>query len=632
MRFFICAVSILGLLTGPELRAQDSRTDSTYVLPEITVEDVRAPFYGNDLAAHVTSLRGIDFEATGDRTVAEVLDRHGGVFVRRYGPGGLGGVTLRGTGPAQTAVMLDGLPLVNPQIGQIDLSLLPASMLSGVDVLHGGASSLVGSSAMGGVISLRSAAVESKSGLRASAGFGAWGERRLSGRVALGGGRLRMVVSGELFGQVGDFSYRVPTLLAGGRRARENADVSSENVMARLVLAGTGSTLEVAGWLANVDRGLPGTAGQSSADRQSDALQRVWLRFTRSGTTLRASSQRSELSYVNPTLTIDDTGATTAHTLGVSQRKNLGRSTDVEVGVDASVQAAKHPSLARKRSQRSIRAFAAGSTRLGRWSLMPSVTSDWVFREGHSGGQVSPGVRIRFRPPVPFLTAIRSGLSSSFRLPTFNDLYWRSGGAIGNPDLLPERGLSADIGVEAKNSALSLDATAFFQHTRDRIEWLPDAGGVWSPTNIGRVRSLGLEMSATATFVVARSVAVRLNAAHTITDSRDKTDRSQPSFGQPLRYVPRHTVDMDASARWRSLELGITADRTGRRFVTTDASEWLDSYFVLAARLRGRVATDLGFIDATVFVENVGGAEYQVMSGYPMPPRHIRFQITLTTR
>ncbi|NNM60695.1 MAG: TonB-dependent receptor [Steroidobacteraceae bacterium] len=63
---------------------------------------------------------------------------------------------LRGLGANRTLVLLDGRRLVptDPN-GAVDLNLIPAAMIKGVDVITGGASAVYGSDAMAGVVNFR---------------------------------------------------------------------------------------------------------------------------------------------------------------------------------------------------------------------------------------------------------------------------------------------------------------------------------------------------------------------------------------------------------------------------------------------------------------------------------------------
>jgi hypothetical protein len=56
----------------------------------------------------------------------------------------------------------------------------------------------------------------------------------------------------------------------------------------------------------------------------------------------------------------------------------------------------------------------------------------------------------------------------------------------------------------------------------------------------------------------------------------------------------------------------------------------LPPFVVFDARVTAGFSTAFGRADVALFVENLGGSEYVVVSGYPMPPRHARLRITLT--
>ncbi|NNE33845.1 MAG: TonB-dependent receptor [Rhodothermales bacterium] len=605
--------------------------DSVYVLPAITVEDLRSPLSANDAAAYVTRLSASMLDESGVRTVGEALERHGAVFVRRYGTNGSSGVTLRGTGPGQTAVLLDGLPLESPQLGQVDLSLLPVAFLSGVDVMHGGASSFVGSSAIGGVISLRSLAVQDRNSVRISTGLGAWGERTGSGRMTFSSGRLRGLVAGEARRSDGDFPYVDRASLLPTRRARENSDGTATNVLTRLTWIGRRSTFEVSGWAMSGERGLPGLSGSSSTtERQEDRIRRVWMTYRRGVTAVRASIQRSLLRYTSPELEIDDTGRTVSSSLRLTRSQSLSRYAQSEFGVDVSAQSATHPSLQGAVRQHRVRAFVSAAVRAGSVTVLPTVLGDWTSGAARSEAHASPGVRVRYEGLGQGRLAIKAGLSSSFRIPTFNDLFWKGLGAAGNSELEAEKGRTADAGFALINQRTTLDVTVFYQTVQNQITWIPDESGIWTPRNLDRVRNIGVESKVAHSVVVAGPVSLDASLRHTFTGSRDRSPDVSTASGHQLRYVPRNVMNADVTLAWNSLRFGVAGRHVGRRYLTTDGSEWLAPYTVLGGDLSGRFLTGFGWLDVGIHVENIGGVEYQVMSGYPMPPRSARLQLTLT--
>jgi len=72
------------------------------------------------------------------------------------GGGGRATIDLHGLGTNRNLVLLDGkrLPLSDIN-GEVDINILPAAIISGIDVITGGASAVYGSDAMSGVVNFK---------------------------------------------------------------------------------------------------------------------------------------------------------------------------------------------------------------------------------------------------------------------------------------------------------------------------------------------------------------------------------------------------------------------------------------------------------------------------------------------
>ena len=70
---------------------------------------------------------------------------------------GVANIALRGLGPTRTLILIDGRRLgpgdpQSPDGAAADVNFIPAALVSGVDVLTGGASAVYGSDAVAGVV------------------------------------------------------------------------------------------------------------------------------------------------------------------------------------------------------------------------------------------------------------------------------------------------------------------------------------------------------------------------------------------------------------------------------------------------------------------------------------------------
>jgi vitamin B12 transporter len=146
-----------------------------------------------------------EMEARGDLTVANALVGVPGVNLSRYGPYGAAVMDygLRGSNAKQTLVLLDGLPIEDGSTGFIDLDKLSTVDIERIEIVEGGASTLYGTGAVGGVINIITSVPRDA---YLSLLDGTLGER--SAQVAYGNG----TIGGSLERHVATNSYSYPSL------------------------------------------------------------------------------------------------------------------------------------------------------------------------------------------------------------------------------------------------------------------------------------------------------------------------------------------------------------------------------------------------------------------------------------
>ncbi|MDX1531489.1 MAG: TonB-dependent receptor, partial [Rhodothermales bacterium] len=619
---------------APVRPAEPAAPDTT--LPEISVTAARVPVPTRDAPARVTVLDREAMAATGAVTVADLLGDYAPLFVRHYGPSGLATVTLRGAGSAQTLLLLDGQRLADPQLGPLDLTLLPTVLLESAEVLHGGGSALYGTDAVGGVVHLRSLRPEGPGRMGAVVEAGAWGQQRAA--VTAGGsvGRLSVVGAAEAETADEDFRYADPTRLDGARIRHTGWDRRRAVGYAALGYAAGPTRLRLAVLAADSERGLGGT--DSVGARQWDRLGRAWADASRRTAWGRVEAsgyvQAGRLRYASPYPStrpdaLDETGSTT--TTGGDLRLHYTRPQGWHgtVSLTAGEGRATHPSLADDATDRHAALAVTAVQTAGRIRLFPAVRLDaYAPAGGDRRLAFSPQLGLNAQPFTTSSVRLKASVGRTFRMPTLNDRFWRPGGV---PDLRPERGWTADAGLVWSTGRYRAEGTLFAAGTRDQIVWRPGAGAVWSPENVGRTRALGVEATGEGAWVLGPALATARLAA-TLTDARDRSDPSAPAFDQPLRYVPRWTTTARAALTWRMLRLDLGMHAVGRRYTTSDASRWLDPHVVFDGQLRASHA--FPHVEATlaVVVENLTDGLYEGVASYVMPPRHARVRLLLRSR
>jgi outer membrane cobalamin receptor len=91
---------------------------------------------------------------------------------------------------------------------------------------------------------------------------------------------------------------------------------------------------------------------------------------------------------------------------------------------------------------------------------------------------------------------LKSNIGNNFRAPTFNELYWNPGG---NKNLLQEKSFSIDLGFIMNYNFIFSNIFEFnyiYNNITNKIVWIPNPTGFWSPDNIGNteIKNLNFEL------------------------------------------------------------------------------------------------------------------------------------------
>ena len=147
-----------------------------------------------------------DLERTVAADLTDVLKKNAGVDVIQYA-GVLSGIGIRGFRPQFSGINKRSLLLIDGRpSGVTNLGTLRLDGIDRIEVLKGAASSVYGSSAMGGVVNVITRQSRGKIGGTARAGGGSYGTTELSGRVGgSASSRVDFDLGGTVFDQRDDY-------------------------------------------------------------------------------------------------------------------------------------------------------------------------------------------------------------------------------------------------------------------------------------------------------------------------------------------------------------------------------------------------------------------------------------------
>jgi len=615
---------------APWVSVSADTLDRVVDLPTLTVTATRIPTTAHDAPANISTIDSAAIAQTGGATAADVLEQRSGLHIRRSSAYGLASPSIRGGGAAQTLVLLDGHRIANPQLGQTDLSLLPASLLQSVEVMHGPAAPLYGSDGMSGAVHLRTQTpTEPMVTLTTTAG--AFGER---GGSLLAGNRVASwawVATGAYTQHEGDFPYDDEARFPPETVRRDNADRTQYNAYVALRPAHSDRT-RIAAMATATNRGLPGPSSLSANnERQHDRTVRVWghQRWPLGPGTLttRAFGQYDAIRYQNPDRSINDTGHTYVTQAEAEWEGPLAERWMLNSSLSAQSSWARHPSLRQRARQQHLGGVGSAVWTYNRVRLYPAVRVDaYRVPEGTNRVAAAPRIGANVQPWAGYeALRVKAHVGRSFRMPTLNDRYWQPGGV---PDLRPEQGWSIDTGVRWAQNGHQAELTAFQQWHTDRIQWRP-VQGVWSPRNVQRVHTHGVEAEAASRWTIA-PIALTTGLHATYTNARDRSDPETSSYNQQLPYVPRATFKPYAGLHLGPLRVDAHARYVGPQLTTSDGTQHRDGYWTLETQARLKQQWDPLTLALTLRIHNALNTEHTLQNNQPVPPRHGSLSLRIT--
>ncbi len=358
--------------------------------------------------------------------------------------------------------------------------------------------------------------------------------------------------------------------------------------------------------------------------------------------------QHAYQRYTDPDLVVnfvplDNTSSNTEIRGDLRADIRPGARTRISAGADLVYAGAEANTLQEPVSRTHWGAYAGGEHR---WETGPGGSTLGVYPAvrfdglGSGVSALSPQVGVQWSVPLgnpsvfrELATSLRGTVSRNFRQPTFNELYYSGGGGKGNPSLEPERSTGAELGAGLSfvlGGEHHLNAALFGNDMANRIVWVAAGAGAVSPKNLRRVVCRGLEWTYQWSYPAA---GVSLSAHYTLTRSEKVSEDypGDPNTGTQLPYLPEEQAGLVAGYKGlfgggpiRAVDLSAGYGFVGYRYVTEDNTSTLPSFATLRCGCALTFAAGPVDVMLRLDVQNVLNEAYEVMPGYPMPPRSFR--------
>ena len=572
----------------------------------VTVELAPLPLQLDSLTVVATpgavSMTREELEARGG-DLGHALDGWEGVAVRRTGSGGPASPQLRGGGPDEVLVLVDGFAVNDPFTGRADLGRISSREVDRVTLLPGAQTVRAGARAVAGVIVVDTRRPIRPDGAAWVANHGARGFR-----VGASMGPIGVTASTERYAD--RFPYSVPEVRGGGEGSRLNAGGDLYALTARL-----DGPVELSLRASQSDRGLPGTTTNPTfAARAHDRSVLLGARGTaglRWSGSLQWIETRAEDTSPPTGLPYD------SYTHGLGGTADVGRRTAVGVGAwtgDGGIALEGRADRFAGDGVREGASFSHAALRLDAslhrgsttvWTLSPAVRLDvWT-------GQTTPLASARLDAGWQRgRTAVTAAVGSAVTPPVLADLLFREGvGVRLNPDLRPERvRWEAEAGLRQEFDKATVSARLFYGRVGDMVVWAPDFRFIWSPRNFDVLRRGG-------------EISLGYRPGRTIRADGSATYSAVTydiAAGSQVQYRPRVTYAIAVLWSPEPWAVDLRWHRIGERFPNGAGTNPRAAFSLLDIGVERRLGDALS---ARVQLTDVTDARAEFIAGYPTPGR-----------
>ena len=226
---------------------------------------------------------------------------------------------------------------------------------------------------------------------------------------------------------------------------------------------------------------------------------------------------------------------------------------------------------------------------------------------------------------------VRGSWKNTFRLPTFNDLYYAR---VGNSSLKPEKmnqfNVGAGYSIGGPLFRFELTADAYHYNVKDKIVAVPTLF-IWKMQNVGKVRMNGVDVAAHCNVQAAEWLRLAVDANFSWQKAIDLSDPSSKNYGHQTAYTPEYSGYFRFGLISKWFTLNYTALLVGERFVLGQniAANRLAPYADHGLSLNKEFNLKKAKFYACLEALNLGGKNYQVIRHYPMPGRSFRISLRL---
>ncbi len=626
-------------------------------------------------------LNGEMLEKLSTHSVADALRYFSGIQLKDYGGvGGIKTVNIRSMGTHHLGISYDGIQLGNAQNGQIDLGQFSLDNVEEITLYNGQKSAIFQPASdfgHAGAIYIRTKEPDfsrsEKCGVRSEnthlkfkAQYGSSDMLRLSTlwEQKLSETMSSSVSAGFLTAS-GKYKFRYERRYPNGETAwdttavRQNGDIHAERIEANLFGRLYQGSWQVKGYLYNSARGIPGAIVNNvwrRGERQQDLNTFVQAAFDKNVGDGFSTRWLAKYAYYNTHYVNKDSTQLPVDNRYKQQEVYLSTANVLELRPNWSASLSYDFKWNKLNADTYNFAFPTRISNLvslataidykhlkAQGSILATFINDRSQRRGDSSlftlhsslSKLTPALFVNIYPFRGTFFSMRAYVKKSFRMPTFNDLYYTD---MGNANLVPESALQYDAGFALnkhfehgiiRHAEMHFDA--YYNTVHDKIVAYPKGQQFrWTMLNLGKVHIKGVDVEAEADFQMGKDLVATTRAQYTYQDARDVTDPGDSYYKHQIPYIPWHSGSAILGLSYKNWDLNYSFIYAGERYDEQENIIYnhMEPWYTSDLSLRYQFTVNSLQFTAQAEVNNVLDQDYEVIVNYPMPGRN--YALTLS--
>ena len=624
-------------------------------------------------------LNGEMLEKLNTHSVADALRYFSGIQLKDYGGvGGIKTVNIRSMGTHHLGISYDGVQLGNAQNGQIDLGQFSLDNVEEITLYNGQKSAIFQPASdfgNAGAIYIRTKAPDFSMHnaqctmhnaqctmhnyhLKFKAQYGSsdmfrfstlW-EQKLSETVSSS-------VSAGFLTASGKYKFRYERRYPNGETAwdttavRQNGDIHAERIEANLFGRLDQGGWQVKGYLYNSARGIPGAIVNNvwrRGERQQDLNTFVQAAFDKNIGNGFSTRWLAKYAYYNTHYVNKDSTQLPVDNRYKQQEFYLSTANVLELLPNWSASLSYDFKWNKLNADTYNFAFPTRLSNLvslatavdykhlkAQGSVLATFIHDKTNHGSHSLSKLTPALFVNIYPFRGTFFSMRAYVKKSFRMPTFNDLYYTD---MGNANLVPESALQYDAGFALnkhfengiiRHAEMHFDA--YYNTVHDKIVAYPKGQQFrWTMLNLGKVHIKGIDVEAEADCSVGCGVTATLRAQYTYQDARDVTDPQDSYYNDQIPYIPWHSGSAILGLSYKNWDLNYSFIYAGERYDEQENILYnhMEPWYTSDLSLRYQCTMLNAQCTIMLDVNNILDQDYEVIVNYPMPGRN--YAVTLS--